>query len=165
MPGEDHERVSGRQSMTESNDILDNQIRISDLYHLYGELLSERQRTFIELYYDENLSLSEIAARHGISRQAVHDAIKHGRRALSRYETVMGLLDSRDQRPASPTPSEWRGKASVILDEMEITIDETLNGDSSRLKAQIASLRDLLKEASGQSLVGAYSASNGESLT
>ncbi len=148
--------------MTQSNDALESQVRISDLYHLYGELLSERQRTFIELYYDENLSLSEIASQHNISRQAVHDAIKHGRKALARYEAVLGLLENRNAGIQIPILSDWKGKFSVILDEMENTVTENTNGDASRLNAQIASLRDLLRENPTASSPAPISISNGE---
>ena len=151
--------------MSNSSDVLDNQVRISDLYHVYGELLSERQRTFIELYYDENLSLSEIASQHNISRQAVHDAIKHGRKALSRYEAVLGLLETRNQPVHAPVHSDWKGKFSVILDEMENTIgSESMNGDASRLKAQIASLRDLLRETPLATNSHTVPSSNGDPL-
>ena len=62
------------------------------LYDFYGQLLSERQRQVMNLYYEENLSLSEIAEEFGISRQAVHDALKNGEKALKGYEEKLGIV-------------------------------------------------------------------------
>ena len=62
------------------------------LYDFYGELLTERQRQVMNLYYEENLSLSEIAEEFGISRQAVHDALKNGEKALRGYEGKLCIV-------------------------------------------------------------------------
>jgi len=130
--------------MPTPQEILNNQIEISELFHVYGELLSDRQRTFIRLYYDENLSLSEIAAQHAISRQAVHDAIKHGRRALSRYETTLHLLDLKNRNGFGVEDPVKRVGLTTILEEMETAL-RTESGDvRGRLLAQLASLRELL---------------------
>jgi predicted DNA-binding protein YlxM (UPF0122 family) len=131
-------------SMPTPQDILDNQVEISELFHIYGSLLSDRQKTFIQLYYDENLSLSEIAAQHDISRQAVHDAIKHGRRALFRYESTLHLLDMKSNRRFGSEDSEWKTKVGTILEEMENSIQEEGTTAKGRLLAQVASLRDLV---------------------
>lgn len=45
------------------------------------------------MYYDENLSLSEIAEQEGISRSAVHDSLKSARRKLEEYESHLHILD------------------------------------------------------------------------
>lgn len=66
--------------------------RLSLLYDCYGGLLSEKQRVVTELYHEENLSLAEIAAEEGISRQAVHDALKKAEKALNDYEEKLGLV-------------------------------------------------------------------------
>ena len=49
--------------------------RMTMLFDFYGELLTERQKEFFDLYYNEDLSLSEIAENSGISRQGVRDVI------------------------------------------------------------------------------------------
>ena len=61
------------------------------LYDVYGALLTERQRTLLEGYYDEDLSLAELAQPLGISRQAVHDSIRRGERQLEALENQMGI--------------------------------------------------------------------------
>ena len=49
--------------------------RMTMLFDFYGELLTDRQKEFYDLYYNEDLSLSEIAENYGISRQGVRDVI------------------------------------------------------------------------------------------
>ena len=56
---------------------IDEITQASLLYDFYGQLLSKRQSEVMELYHEENLSLAEIAAEFGISRQGVHDALKN----------------------------------------------------------------------------------------
>lgn len=71
---------------------MDDRIEIGWLFGFYGPLLTERQRKLISLYCEEDYSLSEIAAREGISRQGVYDAIRRGARQLEEYERQLGLL-------------------------------------------------------------------------
>lgn len=63
------------------------------LLDLYGVMLTEKQRKTLELYYFEDLSLAEIAADDGISRQAVRDLIKRGEQLLTQLEEKLGFLD------------------------------------------------------------------------
>ena len=49
--------------------------RMAMLYDFYGDLLTDRQKEFYDLYYNEDLSLAEIAENYGISRQGVRDVI------------------------------------------------------------------------------------------
>ena len=76
---------------------IDDVIQTSLLYDFYGSLLTDRQREVMELYYGENLALSEIAAEFSISRQGVHDALKNAGRALHEYEQKLGLVDKFQQ--------------------------------------------------------------------
>ena len=51
-------------------------LEIAVLLDLYGDMLTEKQRDFLGYYYNDDLSLSEIAENEGITRQGVRDAIK-----------------------------------------------------------------------------------------
>ena len=62
------------------------------LYDTYGALLTERQRELFELYYEQDLSLSEISEIAGITRQGERDAIGHAEAALREFEEKLGLL-------------------------------------------------------------------------
>ncbi len=62
------------------------------LGEFYGGLLTGRQQECFRLYYEQDLSLGEIAEYQGISRQAVHDRLQRAERALRHYEARLGLV-------------------------------------------------------------------------
>ena len=66
--------------------------RMTMLFDFYGELLTERQREFFDLYYNEDLSLSEIAENSGISRQGVRDVIVRAEGVMQEVEDKTGLI-------------------------------------------------------------------------
>ena len=65
---------------------MNKKVEISMLCDIYGKLLTEKQFEFINDYYNNDLSLSEIAENNDITRQAVRDIIKKGERKLFEYE-------------------------------------------------------------------------------
>lgn len=65
---------------------------VSLLLDFYEELLSERKRTVLSMYYNEDLSLAEIADEIGISRQGVRDLIKKAEEELNNLEDKLGLV-------------------------------------------------------------------------
>lgn len=65
------------------------------LLDVYGGLLTEKQLEMMQLYYDEDLSLSEIGEQYGISRQGVHDSLKRSEQALDEFEERLGILKAR----------------------------------------------------------------------
>ena len=65
--------------------------RLILLYDFYGPLLTERQKQAIELYYEADLGLSEVAQQMGITRQGVYDLLKRTERALEEYELRLRL--------------------------------------------------------------------------
>ena len=72
--------------------MLQESLEISVLLDFYGPLLTEKQQTFVDLYFNENLSLSEIAQEFGVTKQAVSDGLKKSEKALRRYEEKLGLV-------------------------------------------------------------------------
>ena len=66
-------------------------LHISLLSDIYGGLLTEKQRDIVRDYFDYDLSLGEIAASYGISRQAVADTVKTCERSLCKYEETLGF--------------------------------------------------------------------------
>lgn len=80
-------QLIGRVKMFEKD------MKISFLLDFYGEILSERRRTVLEYYYNDDLSLSEIAQDIGISRQGVRDLIKKAEEELHFYEEKLGLAE------------------------------------------------------------------------
>ena len=70
---------------------MDKKIEVSMLLDLYKGLLTDKQAETIELYHNEDLSLSEIAENTGITRQGVRDALVKGEKILTEAEEKLGL--------------------------------------------------------------------------
>lgn len=67
---------------------------VAVLLDFYGEMLTEKQRDVIDLYYNQDLSLSEIAEHEGITRQGVRDSIKRGEVFLFELEEKLKLFQN-----------------------------------------------------------------------
>lgn len=67
-------------------------LEITVLLDFYGEILTAKQREFLDLYYNEDLSLAEIAANVGITRQGVRDAIKRAECQMIEMESRLKLV-------------------------------------------------------------------------
>lgn len=76
---------------------MEKNVEISLLLDLYGSLLTKRQLQLLKLYYEEDLSLGEIAQQEGVSRQAVLDSIHKGEASLFGFEKKLGLLNKEIQ--------------------------------------------------------------------
>ena len=74
-------------------DIVAKDLKFSALLDVYGDMLTEKQRDMLDLYYNSDLSLSEIAQDEGISRQGVRDSIKRGEEALLEMDEKIGVMD------------------------------------------------------------------------
>ena len=66
--------------------------RMTMLYDFYGDVLTDRQKEFYDLYYNEDLSLAEIAENNGITRQGVRDVIVRAEAILTDLEDKTGLI-------------------------------------------------------------------------
>lgn len=62
------------------------------LFDFYGEMLTDRQKEFYDLYYNEDLSLTEIAENYNLSRQGVRDAIVRAEATLTELEEKTGII-------------------------------------------------------------------------
>ncbi len=71
-----------------------NVILMNELFDVYGELLSPKQSQIFICYYEDNLSLSEIADNLSISRNAVYDALKKAETSLKNYEEKLHIIEN-----------------------------------------------------------------------
>ena len=71
--------------------------RIALLKDIYGSLLTKKQQEVLELFYDQDFSLGEIAEELCVSRQAVFDTLGRGEKLLEHYEVALGLLSRLEQ--------------------------------------------------------------------
>ena len=71
---------------------MEKDLEIAMLLDFYGEMLKEQQKQFLEYYYNDDLSLSEISELAGITRQGVRDSIKRAELQLCEMEDKLGLV-------------------------------------------------------------------------
>jgi len=100
--------VSPRASKTETTM---RRARLANLLAVYGALLTKKQRHMAESHANEGLSFAEIARRDSVTRQAVHDAVRHAERVLEEYESTLGVVS----RFSSPTEDTSRKMAAERL--------------------------------------------------
>ncbi|MBO5292950.1 MAG: YlxM family DNA-binding protein [Lachnospiraceae bacterium] len=95
------------------------------LYDFYGELLTEHQRQIYEDAVYNDMSLSEIAEQHGISRQGVHDLLKRCDKILGDYESKLHLV------------SRFTAIKEKIAQINEITTQETVKRLSNEILEEL----------------------------
>ena len=71
------------------------------LFDYYGELLTQKQRSYFDLYYNQDFSLAEIAEEEGISRQGVHDTLVRTEALLRNFEEKIGFVAKSMERLAA----------------------------------------------------------------
>lgn len=72
--------------------LLEKTTRMNFLFDFYQALLTDKQRSYMQLYYLDDLSLGEIAESYGVSRQAVYDNIRRTEAMLEEYEAKLELF-------------------------------------------------------------------------
>ena len=70
----------------------DKTLRMTMLFDFFGDLLTDKQREYFDLYHNEDLSLSEIAESAGISRQGVYDIITRAEKTIAEMEEKTGIV-------------------------------------------------------------------------
>ncbi len=106
-------------------------LELSYLLDFYGVLLSERKRTVMDMYYNEDLSLAEVADEIGISRQGVRDIIKKSEEELFFFEECLGL-------------AQKLRTAEVELRELKVLADK--RELDSEIRQKIDSLAELIRQ-------------------
>lgn len=107
--------------------------RMTMLYDFYGELLTDRQREFFDLYYNEDLSLAEIAENAGISRQGVRDVIVRAEAVLTELEDKTGLIKRFHT---------MRAQLEQVRQDAERVAELSARQDSAELEALALRIRD-----------------------
>ena len=80
---------------------MEKNVRMAILFDYYGEMLTDKQKEYFDLYYNENLSLSEIAENDGISRQGVRDVIVRAETIMEDAEAKLGMIRQHQELEAN----------------------------------------------------------------
>ena len=107
-------------------------LQISYLLDFYGDMLTDKQQEVMEQYYNDDLSLAEIAANLGITRQGVRDFIKRAEGIIDETEAKLHLVE------------KFRAAALIAKDAEEIVSE---NKRLSNIQSIDALAKDILKKA------------------
>ncbi len=105
-------------------------LKISYLLDFYGNLFTDKQREILEMYYQEDMSLSEISESVGITRQGVYDNIKRCEKEIVSMESKLCLMDRFFEISAS------LDKIEEILSENSVS-DERIQSEISNIRSKI----------------------------
>lgn len=109
---------------------MDKLTEINLLYDFYGQMLTERQRHFIELYYGHDFSLGEISEQFDVSRQSVHDMLKRSEQTLYRFEEKLGLV----------------GKFQKQREQLTAALSHLNSGSESGVRSAIRILNQIIQD-------------------
>lgn len=98
---------------------MDKLVYYNNLYDIYGSLLTENEQTTFEDYYQEDLSLSEIATNNNVSRSAVQKTIKNVTEKLNYYEEKLSIYQKEQKLKEILSMTD--------LNEIKNTIEELLS--------------------------------------
>ena len=111
---------------------IEKMVEIGLLFEQYKELLTDKQREIVSLYYEEDYSLGEISENLNVSRQGVYDALKRSEKILKDYENKLHLV---------------RKITKTIIDKIvDIKQDLLQNRDCANLIPKVENIEDICRE-------------------
>ncbi|ASS38458.1 sigma factor-like helix-turn-helix DNA-binding protein [Mogibacterium pumilum] len=105
------------------------------MYDFYGSLLDDNKREIMDLYHEDNLSLTEIAEELGLSRQGVHYVLKKAEGSLEKYEAALGLV------------AEWKSN-NVLISEADNLLESMSSVDDvEELREALSKMNKFMHKA------------------
>ncbi len=104
--------------------MLEKTTRINFLFDFYHSLLTDKQRTYMNAYYLEDLSLGEIADIHNVSRQAIYDNVKRTEKMLEEYESKLQLFERFEKRMETIEELERTLQDAEVSRDVHMLIDQ-----------------------------------------
>ncbi|MDY2737972.1 YlxM family DNA-binding protein [Intestinibacter sp.] len=117
---------------------IEKMVEIGLLFEQYKELLTDKQREMVSLYYEEDYSLGEISENLGVSRQGVYDTLKRSEKILREYESKLHLVSK----------AKNQEKFLKSIGEKIIDIKENLlhNRDCADLIPKLENIEEICRE-------------------
>ena len=117
---------------------IDKMVEIGLLFEQYKELLTDKQKEIVSLYYEENYSLGEISENLNVSRQGVYDTLKRSEKILREYESKLHLVSKNNNQE----------KILKSLEDKIVDIKQDLlqNRDCANLIPKVENIEDLCRE-------------------
>lgn len=121
-------------------------LKISFLLDFYGDMLTDKQKEVVDYYYNDDLSLSEIAENEGITRQGVRDAIKRAEEQLLEMEKRLGFAGR--YRAVREGIREIKDAAERIADYNDhYSCSREIGGNADRI---LQTVRKLMEQERGE---------------
>lgn len=114
--------------------------RMALLFDFYGDMLTDRQKEFFDLYYNEDLSLSEIAENYGITRQGVRDVIVRAEGIMQELEDKTGII-RRFQRMQEQFSGIERAADSILAINSEHSYDSDIETLATEIKDAVSLMK------------------------
>lgn len=117
---------------------IEKMVEIGLLFEQYKELLTDKQREMVSLYYEEDYSLGEISENLGVSRQGVYDTLKRSEKILREYENKLHLVAKLKEQE----------KFLKFIGEKIVDIKEDLlhNRDCANLIPKLENIEEICRE-------------------
>ena len=94
--------------------MIENSVLFNNLLAWYGKLLTDKQLEIMRCYYQDDLSLAEIASNNNVSRSAVHDTIKRSEELLLQYEEKLEVYEKFNRRA-----SQYQNLRELKIDKVD----------------------------------------------
>lgn len=114
--------------------------RMALLFDFFGDMLTDRQKEFYDLYYNEDLSLAEIAENYNITRQGVRDVIVRAEGILTELEDKTGII-RRFQKMQSQLDDIIRYADEINEANIRGTYDNTIFSTCEQIKKTVAAMK------------------------
>ena len=114
--------------------------RMALLFDFYGDMLTDRQKEFFDLYYNEDLSLSEIAENYGITRQGVRDVIVRAEGNMQELEDKTGII-RRFQRMQEQFSDIERAADGILAINSEHSYDSDIETLATEIKDAVSLMK------------------------
>lgn len=102
---------------------MEEKVKVSILLEIYGNLLTKKQFEFMDYYYNEDLSLSEIADNNEITRQAVRTILVKSKRKLEEYEKKLKFMKKEEKIKEYTEKLEESGADKKLINKIKEQID------------------------------------------
>ena len=114
--------------------------RMALLFDFYGDMLTDRQKELFDLYYHEDLSLSEIAENYGITRQGVRDVIVRAEGIMQELEDKTGII-RRFQRMQEQFSDIERAADGILAINSEHSYDSDIETLATEIKDAVSLMK------------------------
>jgi hypothetical protein len=117
---------------------IEKMVEIGLLFEQYKELLTDKQKEIVTLYYEEDYSLGEISENLNVSRQGVYDTLKRSEKIMKDYEVKLGLVNKFQEQE----------KFVKFLQDKIVDIKQDLlqNKDCANLIPKLENIEDICRE-------------------